>query len=727
MHHLLRRQLRRALGADFVVPESLRPLFETIAETYAQHDTDRALLEHSLQTVSDELLERHRRLEAQKDQERALEAERRRSAELTLLSAISALALTPADPDAALAELASLIVPAVGAAMAELWREDASGWRCAMRWPSGDLPPEAGRAASLDDAAHSLAIRSGAREVGAIAIRGASLRPKQLLLASPPDAQLGLTPELASALAQQASAVVQHLRTGRALHENAELLGGVTRASGNPVFALDLEGRYVMINPAGTDLFGRPESEILGATDAALLGPEQGELSRAEDARVRETGRPSTTERSFGAEPRRELLVRKAPLRNPRGEVVGIVGVATDLTERKVLEAQLLQAQKMEALGRLAGGIAHDFNNLLTVITGNLEILVDDAIVPESNQEWVVSALEAAGRARDLTARLLAFGRRSIQQSALFDVNVFVSGVLPALRSAAGVQVEVRTELGEAPMLLRADAPQLERALIELVTNARDAMSGGGKVTLSTQPITLDEVDARELRLEPGPYVRISVEDTGTGIDESARPRVFEPFFTTRATGRGAGLGLAMVYSFVRSSGGHIDVRSYPGEGTIFDLYLPLSEPPALAAPAPAERAPRQPAGPTGATILLAEDELALRQLAERILVGGGHRVLAARNGVDALAKARAHEGPIDLLLSDVVMPEMGGGELARVIAEERPGLRVVFMSGYTDDEVVRAGILSEDFGFLAKPFGQRALLQVVGDALAGRLRAVAS
>jgi PAS domain S-box-containing protein len=725
MHPLLRRQLRRALGADFVVPESLAPLLATVSETYAQHDADRGLLEHSLQTVSDELLERHRRLGAQKDQAHALAAEKQRTAELTLLSAISGLALTPADPDTALAQLAALVPPAVGGVAAEFWREEESGWRCVACWPPCPTARVWHHLTELDAAKQAFADRTAACEIGVIPIRGPALRPKLLLVASSPDAGLSLTPALAMAVTQQASAVVEHLRTARALHENAELLDGITRASGNPVFALDLEGRYVMINPAGAELFGRPEAEILGATDAVLLGPEQGALSRAEDAHVRETGLPHSSERAFGNEPSRELLLRKAPLRNPQGEIVGIVGVATDLTERKVLEAQLLQAQKMEALGRISGGIAHDFNNLLTIITGNLEILTDDAIVPESEQEWVRGALEAAGRARDLTARLLAFGRRSIAQSAVFDLGVTIDAALPALRRAAGAKVALVTEPGEGAMMLRADAAQLERALVELVTNAREAMPEGGTVTLTTQPITLAEVDARELELEPGPYVRVSVEDTGPGIAESVRPRVFEPFFTTRTAGRSAGLGLTMVYAFVRGCGGHIDVRSFPGEGTIFDLYLPLVGP--VMRQVYSDRPPEPRGAPAGATVLLAEDESALRHLAERILVGGGYRVLAARSGVDALARARSWGGPIDLLLSDVVMPEMGGGELWRTLTQERPGLPVVFMSGYTDDEIVRAGILRQDFGFLSKPFGQRALLQAVGDALAARAQPKAS
>jgi PAS domain S-box-containing protein len=725
MHPLLRRQLRRALGADFVVPEQLAPLFATISETYAQHDTDRGLLEHSLHTVSDELLERHRRLDAQKEQAQALAAEKRRTAELTLLSAIAGLALTPADPDAALAGLAALVPPAVDGVAAELWREEESGWQCVACWPPCVSAEGPRRAESVAAAREALTARTSAAEIGVIPIRAPALRPKLLLVASSPDAGLSLTPALAMAVTQQASAVVEHLRTARALHENAELLDGITRASGNPVFALDLEGRYVMVNPAGAELFGRPVSEIVGSTDAALLGPEQGALSRAEDAHVRETGLPHTTERAFGTEPRRDLLMRKAPLRNPQGDIVGIVGVATDLTERKVLEAQLLQAQKMEALGRLSGGIAHDFNNLLTIITGNLEILLDDAIVPESEQEWVRGALEAAGRARDLTARLLAFGRRSIAQSAVFDLGVTLEAALPALRKAAGAKVTLRTEFGEGAMMLRADAAQLERALVELVTNAREAMSEGGTVTLTTQPIALAEVDARELELEPGPYVRISVEDTGAGMDASVRPRVFDPFFTTRTAARSAGLGLTMVYSFVRGCGGHIDVRSYLGDGTIFDLYLPLVGP--VLRHVHSDRPPEPRGAPAGATILLAEDEPALRHLAERILVAGGYRVLAARNGVDALSRARTWGGSIDLLLSDVVMPEMGGGELWRSLSKERPGLPVVFMSGYTDDEIVRAGILRQDFGFLPKPFGQRALLAAVGDALAAQAQTRAS
>jgi PAS domain S-box-containing protein len=715
VHHLLVRQIRRLLGPDVVPPAAMAQLLATVSDTYAQNDSDRALLEHSLQTVSEELLERYRRLEAQKAQQVLLGQEKRRGIELALLNDITSLALTGRDADDVLRDIVALLLSFAGSEHAEVWIEHDPRWSRILSFPTGSSSTRGARIDDLSLAERDLGAASGAPRVRTLTIEGEGDRRERILLAIHAEQGEALSDELAAALQQHITAVLRHGRTARALHDNAELLRGVTQGTADVVFALDLQGRYVMINPAGVRLIGRTEAEILGATDAELFGAERGELARAEDLRIERTQLPLSVERAFGDMEQRIFLLRKAPLRNRRGDLVGIVGVGTDLTERKTLEAQLLQSQKMEALGQLAGGVAHDFNNLLTVISGNLELLLSSDALPDEDREGVSSALEASGRARDLTSRLLAFGRRSIVQASVFEGGDLLRRLEPIIRRLIGERVRVELDLEPQPMPVKLDRSQLEQVILNLVVNARDAMPDGGTLTVTTQRVELVEQAAKYLGLHPGMHLLLRVEDTGEGMDDATRARIFEPFFTTKAPGKGTGLGLSMVYSSVQSSGGHVSVRSTPGQGTAFDILLPLSTETLPESTSPAAGLQAQPGLET---ILLVEDEPAVRRFAAKVLQGAGYRVIEAENGSAALRVVRELGAAIDLLLSDVVMPEMGGGELLRLARTERPGLRALFMSGYTDDEMLRAGILRDQFRFVPKPFGGAGLLKAVRDAL---------
>jgi len=396
--------------------------------------------------------------------------------------------------------------------------------------------------------------------------------------------------------------------------------------------------------------------------------------------------------------------------------------LAKDVTERLRLEEQLRRAQKMEAVGRLAGGVAHDFNNILTAIIGSAELLIED--LPEGHEHRVDAEeiRRAAGRAADLTRQLLAFSRQQVLAPKVLDLNAIVRSVERMLRRLIGENIELRTALAGDLGAVRADPSQLEQVILNLAVNARDAMPHGGKLTIETANVELDEQYARDhVTAGPGAHVLLAVSDTGSGMDEATRAHLFEPFFTTKEIGRGTGLGLATVYGVVKQSGGHIWVYSEPDHGATFKIYLPR------VAEAPEPLAAAEPGGVRAAargseTILLVEDEQIVRSLARRVLTQQGYTVLEAPAGAEALAVSDAHAGEIHLLLTDVVMPGIGGRELARQLAERRPRARVLYLSGYSDDAIVRHGLLDPGTFFLQKPFTPQALTRKVRQVLdAGR------
>jgi two-component system, cell cycle sensor histidine kinase and response regulator CckA len=378
-------------------------------------------------------------------------------------------------------------------------------------------------------------------------------------------------------------------------------------------------------------------------------------------------------------------------------------------------EEQLRQSQKMEAIGRLAGGVAHDFNNLLTAINGYSDFLLQSIDRDDPRRDDVREIRKAATRASSLTQQLLAFTRRQIRQPRVLDINIVITDLSRMLRRVIGEDIQLRTNLQPGVGSVRVDPSQLEQILLNLVVNAGDAMPNGGTVTVETRFLMLDEMDARSMRgLAAGRYILLRVIDTGCGMDEQTIARIFEPFFTTKG-GKGTGLGLSTVYASVEQNGGAIAVQSKPGAGTTFNVYLPSTE----------EAAETFASGafvPTAArgteTILLAEDEDGVRRLAARILERHGYTVIEARNGREAVGIAERYEGEIDLLLTDVVMPEMGGRRLAELVRERRHRIDVLYMSGYTDGEISRRGELNADTAFLQKPFTAQSLLSKVREIL---------
>jgi two-component system, cell cycle sensor histidine kinase and response regulator CckA len=411
---------------------------------------------------------------------------------------------------------------------------------------------------------------------------------------------------------------------------------------------------------------------------------------------------------------------RAFPIRDATGEVVRVVGVATDITGQRQLEQQLAQAQRMESIGRLAGGVAHDFNNLLTVILPSVQMALAK-LPPGSSVQGELDAIEdAADRAARLTAQLLAFARRQVVAPARLELNELARHMEQLLRRVIGEDIELTTVLAAEPDAVVADRSQLEQVLVNLAINARDAMPHGGRLSIATRTVSVDRQQAGGVRVkeadhvEPGEYVVLAVSDTGVGIPNHALPHVFEPFFTTKPAGRGTGLGLSTCYGIVHQAGGVISVDTAVGRGTTFTIMLPRAREHARAV----ERRPRARAARGNETVLYVEDEPAVRKVGVAILSDEHYRVLEAAGGPEALQLAASYDGLIHLLITDVVMPRMSGTELARRLIARRPELRVLYTSGYTEDAVVHQGVLDPKTAFLQKPFAVEVLLRKVRELL---------
>ncbi len=416
---------------------------------------------------------------------------------------------------------------------------------------------------------------------------------------------------------------------------------------------------------------------------------------------------------------------RYSPMRDATGTVIALEGVGRDISDRvhqeealQHTEAQLILSQKLEAVGRLAGGVAHDFNNILTTIIGYSELLLERIPAEHPDRHFIGEIHKAGQRATLLTQQLLAFSRKQVQQPRVLDLNAELGDLREMLGRLIGEDIEVRMDLAPDLGRIKADAGQIEQVVMNLVVNSRDAMPEGGVLTLETSNAWLDqEYAARHLAVRPGAYVRLTVSDSGAGMDAATQAQIFEPFFTTKEKGKGTGLGLSTVYGIVKQSGGNIWVYSEPGKGTTFKIYLPRvtdgSEPVSVA-PVPVTIAHGTE------TILLVEDETGVRELATDVLKSFGYRVLVAPDGAHALQVQADHAGPIHLLVTDVVMPQMSGRVLADRLRPLRPATRVLFMSGYTEDAIIQHRLLVSGIAFLEKPFTPTGLAAKVREVLDG-------
>ena len=481
------------------------------------------------------------------------------------------------------------------------------------------------------------------------------------------------------------------------------------------VLVLDQEGIVQRANRTVADTLGLPFTQIVGRQCWEMIHGMSESCQECPHHRSRESGQ---TERGDLEEPRLGKVFDAfcTPLRHPDGTVQGSVVALRDITERRQLEKQLFMAQKLEAIGRLTGGIAHDFNNLLGVVTGFSDLVLE-RLEPESPLRPRVEQIKKAGeRGISLTRQLLAFGRQQVLEPRVLCLNDMVSDTMKMLQQLLGEDIEITTLLAPELGSVKADPSQLEQVLMNLALNARDAMPTGGKLTIETANSELDEsYSQRHVVVQPGPYVMLAVSDAGVGMDAEIQARIFEPFFTTKEKGKGTGLGLSTVYGIVKQSGGYIWVYSELEKGTAFKVYLPRIREAAEEVRARQARA-TVPRGRE--TILLLEDEAALRELIHEWLAEMGYTVLEAKSGAEALKISKSHTGSIHLLLTDVVMPGMSGRELAERLAPARPAMKVLFISGYTNNAIVHHGVLKAGVSFLQKPFTREALAQKIRETL---------
>jgi PAS domain S-box-containing protein len=506
--------------------------------------------------------------------------------------------------------------------------------------------------------------------------------------------------------------ITERKRSESELRQQAHIVETISDA----VIVMDVDGNVTDWNPAAEGIFGYTKAEMLGRPLRLLNAPERGpELDReireafARDGRwegeipfVRKDGVPGVA----------DVIV--AVQRDAQGRASSIISVSRDVTERRRLEAQLQQAQKMEAVGRLAGGIAHDFNNMLTAVKAYTEFLLEDLEEADPRRTDVQEIAKAADRAASLTRQLLAFSRKQVLQPRPLDLNEVVEGMEKMLRRLIGEDIHIATRLDPDVQLVEADPSQVEQVIMNLAVNARDAMPSGGTLTIETLNVVLEHVDA-SWGIEPGAYTMLAISDTGVGMDAATRAQAFDPFFTTKPVGQGTGLGLSTVYGIVKQSGGHVSVYSEPGRGSTFKVYLAhvaAREAAPMLGPAMA----RFPRG--SETIVLVDDDEGVRAVSRRILQRAGYTVLSAPDGVEALRMIGESDGRVELLITDVVMPGLGGRDLVAHVRDTYPDLRVLFVSGYTEEGVRRRGVLDAESAFLEKPFTAERLAQKVREVL---------
>ena len=508
--------------------------------------------------------------------------------------------------------------------------------------------------------------------------------------------------------------VTEWRRAEEALKEAKEYLNRIINCIGDPIFVKDREHKIVLANDAMCTFIGVKREELLGS---ALMPPGVEKSLWEQEELVFETGREFLTEDILTDDQgnSRSVMTKKSLLMDKNGNKQ-IVGVLRDITEHKRLEAQFLQSQKMEAVGVLAGGVAHDFNNLLNVINGYAELMLDSLEDSDPMRAELNQIHDAGQRAAILTSQLLDFGRKQILQPEVFDLNQVLAGMSSMLRRMIGEDIEMIFNAQPAPAMINADPAKVQQVVMNLVVNARDAMPEGGRLTIETASMDLrDDYVSGQPVAKPGPYVLLTISDTGIGMDPGTQAHIFEPFFTTKAKGKGTGLGLSTVYGIVKQSDGFLWVFSEPEKGTTIRAYFPKSEDKAAETHADSKS---DSAFIGVETVLLVEDEAAVRSLTSRVLRQRGYHVLEAADGVEALSLSRDYGQEIDLVLTDVVMPGMGGKALVSRLQEIRPLVKTLFISGYTDNAISHHGILDSDVAFLQKPFTLEGLACKVREVL---------
>lgn len=519
--------------------------------------------------------------------------------------------------------------------------------------------------------------------------------------------------------------VTERRNAEEALRASEERFRSLVESTSDFVIETDAQGRYKYVSPRIVDFLGYQPEEALGKPVTSFLVPEEatrlsGFIKERLEHPVPFDGEQSLSMRKDGQAV--TLETNGVPFFDAGGKFLGYRCTIRDITERKraeeerrSLQEQLAQSQKMESIGRLAGGVAHDFNNLLTGILGFSDMLL--AELPEDAADWrdmVEQIKESGGTAANVTRQLLAFSRRQALEIKTVDLNDLIGGFGKMLKRVIGEDISVRTILDPGLGAIKADSSQIEQILLNLAVNARHAMPDGGTLTIETGNVRLDEgTPLLDESPAPGPYVMLAVSDTGCGMDHATRAHIFEPFFTTKASGKGTGLGLPMVYGTVRQHAGHINVYSEPGLGTTFRLYFPCVE----GAPQKGEPVENVPPVPGTETVLLVEDEAVVRRFAFTTLTSLGYHVIEAKDEDDAIRLAREDDS-IQLLLTDVIMPKYSGRRTHELISEFRPDLRVLFMSGYTNDVLERHGLLEDDVHLIYKPFSAASLANAVRSVL---------
>ncbi len=523
----------------------------------------------------------------------------------------------------------------------------------------------------------------------------------------------GLEQQVEERTAALRAEIQEHQIATEQLRQSEEQFRLIAENTADLIAVLDLDGKRLYNSPSYKNILGDPKV-LQGSSSFDEIHPDDREKVRNIFQGTVGTGRGQRAEYRFllpdGS--MRYIESQGSVIPDEKGVPARVLVISRDVTERSRVEERLRQAEKMEAVGQLAGGVAHDFNNLLTIICGYGSLVLDQ-LPPESTLNSHVKEILLAGeRAASLTRQLLAFSRHQALEQVVLDLNSVVRNMDKMLRRLIGEDIDLVTVASEGLWNVKADPGQMEQVIMNLAVNARDAMRQGGKITIETANVELDENYAQSHPyVKPGSYVMIGVSDTGAGMDAQTQARAFEPFFTTKGPTEGTGLGLSTVYSIIKQSGGHVWLYGEAGCGTTFKVYVPRIDQP-LDEPAPPETPEALPQG--SETVLVVEDEQAVRILVRRVLESSGYHVLEAAHGAEALIICEEHKEPIDMLMTDVVMPEMSGKLLAERVSAQRPDMRVLYISGYTDNAILHRGVLKSGMNFLQKPFTPEAIVRKV-------------